>query len=103
VVIGSFTGGTGANDLVISLNANATPAAVQALVRNITYSNSNTTDPSTATRTVRVTVNDGDGATSSNADIAVSVTGVNDAPTLSATGGRLPTPKTVRRWTCSAA
>ncbi|WP_216594969.1 Ig-like domain-containing protein [Comamonas testosteroni] len=87
VVIGSFTGGTGANDLVISLNANATPTAVQALVRNITYSNSNTTDPSTATRTVRVTVNDGDGATSSNADIAVSVTGVNDAPTLSATGG----------------
>ncbi|MFN3731705.1 Ig-like domain-containing protein [Comamonas testosteroni] len=87
VVIGSFTGGTGANDLVISLNANATPAAVQALVRNITYSNSNTLDPSTETRTVRVTVNDGDGATSSNADIAVSVTGVNDAPTLSATGG----------------
>ncbi|WP_167598988.1 Ig-like domain-containing protein [Comamonas sp. A23] len=87
VVIGTFTGGTGSNDLVISLNANATPAAVQALVRNITYTNSNTLDPSTATRTIRVTVNDGDGGTSSNADIAVSVTGVNDAPTLSATGG----------------
>ncbi|MDH1252721.1 Ig-like domain-containing protein [Comamonas thiooxydans] len=87
VLIGTFTGGTGSNDLVISLNANATSAAVQALVRNITYSNSNTLDPSTVTRTVRVTVNDGDGATSGNADIAVSVTGVNDAPTLSATGG----------------
>ncbi|MDH4568073.1 DUF4347 domain-containing protein [Pseudomonas sp. BN414] len=87
VVIGTFTGGTGSNDLVISLNANATPAAVQALVRTITYTNGNTLDPSTATRTVRITVDDGDGATSANADIAVSVTGVNDAPTLSATGG----------------
>ncbi|GLZ85645.1 hypothetical protein Pres01_16960 [Metapseudomonas resinovorans] len=87
VVIGTFTGGTGTNDLVISLNANATPAAVQALVRNITYTNGNTLDPSTATRTVRITVDDGDGATSGNADIAVSVTSVNDAPTLSATGG----------------
>ncbi len=87
VLIGSFSGGTGTNDLVISLNGNATPAAVQALVRSLTYANSNTADPSTATRTVRVTVDDGDGGTSSNADIAASVTGVNDAPTLSATGG----------------
>ncbi|NWL78815.1 hypothetical protein DM872_18380 [Pseudomonas taiwanensis] len=87
VLIGTFTGGTGSNDLVISLNANATPAAVQALVRTITYTNGNTLDPSTATRTVRITVDDGDGATSANADIAVSVTSVNDAPTLSATGG----------------
>ena len=87
VVIGTFTGGSGSSDLVITLNANATPAAVQALVRNLTYANSNATDPSTSSRTVRVTVNDGDGGTSSNADITVSVTGVNDAPTLSATGG----------------
>lgn len=87
VLIGTFAGGSGSNDLVITLNANATPAAVQALVRNLTYANSNVTDPSTSSRTVRVTVNDGDGGTSSNADIAVSVTGVNDAPTLTATGG----------------
>ncbi|MEG0148330.1 MAG: DUF4347 domain-containing protein, partial [Comamonas sp.] len=85
-VIGSFTGGAGSNDLVISLNANATPAAVQALVRNISYTNSNTADPSTATRTVRITVNDGDGATSGNADITVNVTDVNDAPILTSTG-----------------
>jgi hypothetical protein len=86
-LIGTFAGGSGSNDLVITLNANATPAAVQALVRNLTYANSNVTDPSTSSRTVRVTVNDGDGGSSSNADIALSVTGVNDAPTLTATGG----------------
>ncbi|RQP23189.1 DUF4347 domain-containing protein [Piscinibacter terrae] len=85
--IGSFTGGSGTNDLVVTLNSSATPAAVQALVRDITYSNSNTTDPSGATRTVRFTVNDGAGGTSSNADVSVAVTTINDAPTLSATGG----------------
>ncbi|MHA6493530.1 DUF4347 domain-containing protein [Pseudomonas borbori] len=87
IVIGTFSGGTGTNDLVVTLNSNATPAAVQALVRNLTYANTNTADPSTSTRTVRVTVNDGDGGTSSNTDVTVSVTAVNDAPTLAATGG----------------
>lgn len=85
-IIGTVAGGTGTSDLVITLNASATPAAVQALVRNLTYSNSNSTQPSTADRAVRVTVNDGDGGTSNSSQITVSVTGVNDAPTLSATG-----------------
>ncbi|MFN9587779.1 MAG: beta strand repeat-containing protein [Pseudomonadaceae bacterium] len=56
-------------------------------MRNLTYSNSNNSDPSSAARTVRITVSDGDGGTSSNADVTVNVTGVNDAPTLTATGG----------------
>ncbi len=85
-VIGTLAGGTGTNDLVITFNANATPAAVQALVRDLTYANSNGTDPTTSNRTVRVTVSDGDGGTSSQADITVQVTPVNDAPTLAATG-----------------
>jgi hypothetical protein len=86
-IIGTFTGGSGTNDLVISFNGNATPAAAQALIRDVTYSNTNSAEPSTAARTIRFTVNDGDGGTSSDADVAVSVVGVNDAPTLSATGG----------------
>jgi hypothetical protein len=86
-IIGSYSGGTGTNDLVVTLNGNATPAAAQALMRNLTYSNSNTSDPSTSTRTVSITVNDGDGDTSTAANVSVGVTGVNDAPTLSATGG----------------
>lgn len=85
VIIGTFTGGTGSNDLVVSLNANATPAATQALVRALSYQNSNTTDPATGTRQLTITVNDGDGG-SAQAMMSVSVTGVNDAPTLSATG-----------------
>src|SRR5690606_207058 len=70
-----------------TLNSDATPAAVQALVRNLTYTNTNSTEPSISIRTVRITVNDGDGDTSSNADILLGVTAVNDAPTLTATGG----------------
>ncbi|MFN9528923.1 MAG: Ig-like domain-containing protein [Pseudomonadaceae bacterium] len=85
--IGTYVGGTAGSSLVITLDSDATPAAVQALVRNLTYSNSNNSDPSSAARTVRITVSDGDGGTSSNADVTVNVTGVNDAPTLTATGG----------------
>jgi hypothetical protein len=80
--IGVYAGGTGTNDLVITLNANATPAATQALVRVLTYANTNTASPSTAARTVRVTVDDGDGGTSANSDVTVTVTGTNDAPTV---------------------
>ncbi|MCA6954972.1 Ig-like domain-containing protein, partial [Pectobacterium polaris] len=88
VVIGTFTGGTGNNDLVVALNASATPAAVQALVRALSYQNSNTADPAITTRFVSITVNDGDGG-SASAMVAVGVTGVNDAPTLSATGNNV--------------
>nr|UKE83400.1 hypothetical protein KXZ65_20160 [Pectobacterium sp. PL152] len=49
------------NDLVVALNASSTPAAVQALVRALSYQNSNTTDPAITTRSVSITVNDGDG------------------------------------------
>ncbi|MEQ9923842.1 Ig-like domain-containing protein [Pectobacterium brasiliense] len=88
VVIGSFTGGSGVNDLVVALNGSATPAGVQALVRALSYQNSNTTDPAITTRSVSITVNDGDGG-SASAMVTVGVTGVNDAPTLSATGNNV--------------
>ncbi|GET24068.1 S-layer family protein [Prolixibacter sp. NT017] len=84
--IGTFTGGSGTNDLVISLSANATPTATSALLQALTYSNSNTTTPDNSTRTARVTVNDGDGGTSGNADVSIGITAVNDAPTSSTTG-----------------
>ncbi|WKY30959.1 DUF4347 domain-containing protein [Pseudomonas donghuensis] len=85
VTIGTVAGGTGGSNLVISLNASATPAIVEALLRNLTYSNSNTGDIASASRTVRVTVNDGDGGTSSNANVTVAITAINDAPTVVAT------------------
>ncbi len=85
-LIGTASGGSAGSNLVISLNSSATPAAVQALVRNLTYTNSDDSLPSTLSRTVQVTVSDGDGGTSTAASVTVGVTAANDAPTLTATG-----------------
>ena len=79
--IGTFTGGSGTTPLVVTLNANATPAAVQALVRNVTFRNVSDS-PSTAARTTRFVLTDGDGGTSAPATRAIAVTAVNDAPVL---------------------
>lgn len=86
----TVAGGTGSTPLVVSFTAsgtNATLALVQEVVRHLTYRNSNAATPSTMTRTVRVVVTDGEGGTSNTSDVSVGVTGVNDPPTLSATGG----------------
>ncbi|WP_178119528.1 Ig-like domain-containing protein [Pseudomonas sp. SCB32] len=73
-VIGSVAGGTGGSDLVVSFNANATAAAVQALLRNLSYDNSNASNAiGQSARTVRVTVNDGDSSSTSHADVTVAV------------------------------
>jgi len=81
-VIGTFTGGTSTNDLVITFNSvGATPQAAQALIRNLTYANTNSGNPSTSNRTVRVTVNDGDGG-STAADVTVGITAINDDPAV---------------------
>lgn len=82
----SSNGSSGAN-LVVGLNANATPARITTLTRALTYRNSNSTEPNTNTRTISMTVSDGDGATSSASISSVTVTTVNDAPALSASGG----------------
>lgn len=85
--IGTITSsGTGGASLVVTLNASANAAAVQALIHNLTYANGNDAAPSTAARTVSITVNDGDGGTSTAAQVTVNVIGVNDAPTITATG-----------------
>ena len=81
--IGTFTGGSGTTALVVTLNANATPATAQALVRAIAYRNVSE-NPSTAARTARFVLTDGDGGTSPAATRDVNVTAVNDAPVLAA-------------------
>jgi Cadherin domain len=53
---------------------------VTALVRNITYQNTDTNAPTTGARTVRFVLTDGDGGTSPNYDTTVTVSAVNDAP-----------------------
>ncbi|MEW8660421.1 MAG: FG-GAP-like repeat-containing protein, partial [Candidatus Thiodiazotropha endolucinida] len=79
--IGTFTGGSGGTNLVITLDADADAIAVGTLIRNITYENTDTDDPTTGARTVRFVLTDGDGGTSIDYDTTVTVSGVNDAPT----------------------
>ncbi|MEM9245286.1 MAG: calcium-binding protein [Cyanobacteria bacterium P01_F01_bin.153] len=49
--------GTNGSDLVLTLNSAATPLAVEALIENLTYGNSNLTDP-TPSRTLAIAIND---------------------------------------------
>ena len=82
VTIGTFVGGTdGSTPLVVTLNANATPSAVQALTRNISYENISE-DPSTAARTVRFVLTDGDSGTSSGETETINLTAVNDSSVI---------------------
>lgn len=85
--IGTAVGGTnGSTPLVITLNATATPASVQALLRSITYANVSN-DPSTTARTVQFVLSDGDGGTSTPDTRGISVAAVDDAPVAVADGG----------------
>ena len=78
-ITASYNAGTGVLTLT-SAGATATLAQWQAALRSVTYSNSSDT-PSTASRSISFTVNDGN--TDSNpATKVVSVTAVNDAPTI---------------------
>ncbi|MCP4966486.1 MAG: hypothetical protein GY926_14805, partial [bacterium] len=81
-LIGSFAGGANGVDLVITLNASANAAAVQALIENITYENTDSDNATTGARTVRFALNDGDGGTSANYDTTVTVSAANHAPTF---------------------
>ena len=88
--IATFSGGTsGSTPLVITFDADATPVAVAALLKQIDYYNISE-DPATAAREVRFILTDGDGATGVPAFATINPVGVNDAPVLdldTGTGG----------------
>ena len=84
-VIGTYTGGTGLNPLTVTFNSNATPVAVTALIKNITYENTNLAMPTVGARGVTIDINDGDGGGSQTQNLTINVSAVNDAPTFSAT------------------
>ncbi|MBI5924824.1 MAG: DUF4347 domain-containing protein, partial [Aquabacterium sp.] len=88
-VIGTYSGGSGGNDLVITFNGSASNAAVTALVKNITYQNTNTSTPSTTTRTARFVVTNALGQSSINNDASITVTAVNDAPVNTVPGAQI--------------
>lgn len=82
-VIGTFAGTT---TLTVTFNASATAAAVQALLRNVTFSTISD-KPSALPRTLSVLLTDGDGGTSNQASKTVNVIPKNDAPVLAAWDG----------------
>ncbi len=77
-VIGTFIGGTGLTPLDVTFNANATPAAVTALIRNLYYQNVDTDNPTAGVRSVTIDITDGDGGTSGTQNVAITVVPVND-------------------------
>jgi hypothetical protein len=84
--VGTFTNSGGA--LAITFNAGATGALVNSVLRQITYSNSSDTPPSSVQ--VHYTLNDGNagtqgtgGAGLGSGDITVAVTAHNDSPVFS--------------------
>ncbi|MFN6487676.1 DUF4347 domain-containing protein [Nostoc sp. DedQUE02] len=81
--IGTFSGGTGTEDLVIDLNNNATPITVETLLRNITYVNVSQ-NPLTTPRTIEVVLTDGDGGISTPVTRTINVIAVNDAAMITA-------------------
>ncbi|PTR00644.1 uncharacterized protein DUF4347 [Nitrosomonas nitrosa] len=87
-VIGTLSASEGtvsdSTALTITFNASATNTLVQQVIRAIHYDNTSD-DPGTANRTITFTATDTHGATASDTR-TVTVTAVNDAPTLTATG-----------------
>ena len=81
-VIGTFTGGGGGANLVVAFDEDATPLAVTALIRNITYENTDAANPTDGTRNIHFQVADGDGATSVSHVAQVNVTADNDGPVI---------------------
>jgi Bacterial Ig domain len=80
-IIGNFVPGTGGTPLRVWLNANATPASVQRLLRNIAFWHDGD-NPSAISRNVRFTISDGDGGSSAPVQKSLTITSVNDAPVL---------------------
>ncbi|XHX79437.1 MAG: DUF4347 domain-containing protein [Stenomitos frigidus ULC029] len=94
--IGTFTGGIGTAPLVVTFNNAANPEAAQALLRSLAYSNVSDA-PSTINRTVSFVVADGANGISMAANKTITVSAVNDAPTVTA-----PPSTTVLKDTASA-
>jgi hypothetical protein len=87
--IGTITSGAdgSASDVVISLNSEATLARTQLLARSIVFSNTSN-NPDTTPRGVAFTLNDGDSFNGTSVPVTktVTVTPVNNAPTITLSG-----------------
>jgi hypothetical protein len=79
-VIGTASGGSAGTALTVTFNGNATSAAIDALIQDLSYAN--TANTPTASRTLTVTVTDAAAATTGGIPITVNVTAVNHPPHL---------------------
>jgi hypothetical protein len=82
---GGISGSWDASSGTMTLSGTATVAAYQAALRSVSYTNSSE-NPAAITRTVSFTVNDGTDPSPTHTR-TVTVTAVNDAPTVAAGGG----------------
>ncbi|MBF0422879.1 MAG: cadherin domain-containing protein, partial [Magnetococcales bacterium] len=78
-------GTTNSTDLLVDFTGTTTVAAVDALVKNLTYKNVNAIP--NATRTIQLTVNDGQGGLVSSASIAIAVASENQFPVFTTLNG----------------
>jgi hypothetical protein len=86
VAIGTYSGGFSTNSpLVVHFNENATPAAVQALLRRITYSFVGF-NPESNSRQIRFMVDDGENGVSVPAIREVSITRTDGRPEITVSG-----------------
>ncbi|PND29124.1 cadherin-like domain-containing protein [Sinorhizobium sp. M4_45] len=84
--IGTMSGGgAGSSFLQVALNGNASGAAVEAIIHNLTYANMGASP--TGTRTVSVTVRDAEGGNSTTTSPTVNLVAANDAPVTTTSGG----------------
>ncbi len=81
IVIGNIAGGIGTSPLVVSLNANATSAKVQAVLRNVIYQNVSD-NPSALPRTVWARLTDGNGGNSTPVTKILNIVPTNDRPII---------------------
>lgn len=86
------------NDLVVNFTtADATPANTETLLRALAYTNSDNDNPTEGARTVTISLDDGSTAADATAVTTVTVSAVNDDPTVAS----LPTDVTVLEETAS--
>lgn len=86
VAVGTFVASTTSNGaLTITFNTAATPALVQAVARRVSFRNAGD-NPTATTRVVSFIQTDGDGGTAATVTRSVTVTPVNDGPTIGSFG-----------------
>jgi FG-GAP-like repeat len=81
--IGTYTGGIGSENLVVTFNANATPDKVQEVIKSLSFANVSE-NPDNTDRMIEYVLTDGDGGTSTAVTTRMQINPVNDAPIIGA-------------------